>query len=74
MIVLTPDRPEPEKYLGGIAFGKTIRARRIGAGLTLRRCAERLGLSMHALSSIEQGQERMKPADFEAFNEVVAAR
>lgn len=68
MIVTTPDTPRPEQYPGGAAFGKTIRARRVQAGLTLRTCAERLGLYMSSMSLIEQGQRRMSDAELEAFN------
>lgn len=56
MIVAGPFQPDPEKYPGGRAFGLTIRGRRVGAGLTLRRCAERMGLTMTELSAVEQGR------------------
>ena len=72
MIATAPYQPEPERYPGGRAFGATIRARRIGAGLTLRRCAELLGLTMTELSAIEQGQRRMSEQEFAAFGRATA--
>lgn len=59
MIVTTPHQPEPEKYPGGIAFGTTIRWRRIRAGLTLRKCAEACGMTLTELSAVEQGQRAL---------------
>lgn len=71
MIVTTFDTPHPEQYPGGSTFGKTIRARRVQAGLTLRTCAERLGMYMSSLSLIEQGQRRMSDAETDAFNQLI---
>lgn len=71
MIVTEPDNPLPERYPGGLAFGKTIRARRIQAGLTLRTCAERLGIYMSSLSLIEQGQREMSRDEYDAFNRAI---
>lgn len=45
----------------------TIRGRRTGAGLTLRRCAELMRVSMTRLSAIERGGEAMTQAEREAF-------
>lgn len=70
MIVTTPHQPEPERYPGGRAFGLTIRGRRIGSGLTLRRCAELMGLTMTDLSAVEQGQRPFTEQEFSDFNRV----
>jgi len=70
MIVTTPHNPEPEKYAGGRMFGLAIRGRRVGAGLTLRRCAELMGLTMTDLSAVEQGQRPFTEQEFSDFNRV----
>ncbi len=51
--------------------GLTLRFRRIGAGLTLRRCAELIGLSMTSLSAVEQGAALFTESGFERFNKVL---
>lgn len=51
-------------------FGLTIRGRRVGAGLTLRRCAELMGLTMTDLSAVEQGQRPFTEQEFSDFNRV----
>lgn len=73
MIVATPHDPLPERYPGGRAFGETIRGRRVRAGLTLRGCAELMGVSMTTLSQIEQGQMAMSQDEFDAFGRAEAA-
>ena len=70
MIVTTPHQPEPEKYSGGRMLGLTIRGRRVGAGLTIRRCAELMGLTMTDLSAVEQGQRPFTDQEFSDFNRV----
>ena len=70
MIVTTPDNPAPEKYAGGRMLGLTIRGRRVGAGLTLRRCAELMGLTMTDLSAVERGQRPFTEQEFSDFNRV----
>ena len=55
MIITSPYVPDPEGYPGGRSFGLTIRGRRMGAGLTLRRCGEDRGISMTYLSRIARG-------------------
>ena len=72
MIVTTPHKPDPEKYLGGRMLGLTIRGRRVGRGLTLRRCAELMGMTMTDLSAVEQGQRPLSEREFREFNRVVA--
>lgn len=73
MNALAETRP-PESYPGGRAFGLTIRGRRQQAGLTLRRCAEAMGISMYDLSRIERGERLMTPTEFEAFGRASQAR
>lgn len=68
MIVTTPHQPDPEKYPGGRMLGLTIRGRRVGAGLTLRRCAAMMGLTMTDLSAAEQGQRPLTDQEFSEFN------
>lgn len=51
-------------------LGLTIRGRRVGAGLTLRRCAELMGLTMTDLSAVEQGQRPFTDQEFSDFNRV----
>ena len=51
-------------------LGFTIRGRRVGAGLTLRRCAELMGLTMTDLSGIEQGQRPFTEREFADFNRI----
>ncbi len=51
-------------------LGLTIRGRRVGAGLTLRRCAELMGLTMTDLSAVEQGQRPFTEQEFSDFNRV----
>lgn len=70
MIVTTPHQPDPEKYPGGRMLGLTIRGRRVGAGLTLRRCAAMMGLTMTDLSAVEQGQRPFTEQEFSDFNRV----
>ena len=70
MIVAAPNQPEPEKYPGGRMLALAIRGRRVGAGLTLRRCAELLGLTMTDLSAVEQGQRPFTEQEFSDFNRV----
>lgn len=68
MIINGQDVPRPESYPGSRSYGRTIRARRIRAGLTLRRCADAIGVSMTELSAIERGERQMAPAELERFN------
>lgn len=68
MIVTTPNDPGPEGYPGGRALGLPIRGRRVGAGLTLRRCAELMGTTMTDLSAVEQGRRPFTDAEMNAFN------
>lgn len=70
MIVTTPPPDHPE-YLHK-AYGTTIRMRRLGAGVTLRACAERMGMSMTALSAVEQGAMVFTETEFDAFNRILA--
>ncbi len=65
MIVTTPDTPRDYPHA---AVGATLRARRIGAGLTLRRCATHLGISMTHLSRIERGEIAMTNTERAAFD------
>lgn len=65
MIVTTPDRPRDYPHA---AVGATLRARRVGAGLTLRRCAQHLGISMTHLSRIERGELQMTASERIAFD------
>lgn len=65
MIVTTPDTPRDYPHA---AIGATLRARRIGAGLTLRRCAMHLGISMTHLSRIERGEVEMTNTERAAFD------
>lgn len=65
MIVTTPDTPRDEPYR---AVGATLRARRVGAGITLRRCATHLGISMTHLSRIERGEVEMTDTERIAFD------
>lgn len=55
-------------------LGLTLRARRIESGLTLRRCAEAMGMSMTDLSAVEQGARVFTPDEFERFNRALEAR
>jgi len=71
VIVTTPYEQPPERYPGGRAFGETIRGRRIRAGVTLRKCAEKMGVSMTTLSQIEQGQMAMSQDEFDAFGQAL---
>ena len=50
--------------------GLTIRGRRIGSGLTLRRCAELMGLTMTDMSAVEQGRRPFTEQEFSDFNRV----
>lgn len=61
----------PESSPGARAFGLTIRGRRLGAGLTLRACAERMGITMTLLSYYEQGRLDMPAAHQDLFNSAV---
>lgn len=70
MIASSPPPEYPESSPGARAFGLTIRGRRIAAGLTLRACADRLGVSMTALSYYEQGRLDMPAEVFERFNAI----
>lgn len=74
MIITSPYVPEPEGYKGGRAFGLTIRGRRMQAGLTLRRCAEDMGISMSDLSRIEQGLVAMTTEQRERFEGALRAQ
>lgn len=65
MIVNQPDTPRDYPHA---AEGSTLRARRIGAGLTLRRCAMHLGISMTHLSRIERGEVEMTNTERAAFD------
>ena len=74
MIITTPDNPTPESYPGGHAFGATIRGRRMQAGLTLRRCAEEMEMTMTDLSAVEQGQRAFTHDERARFERVIASR
>lgn len=74
MIITSPYVPDPEGYEGGRAFGLTIRGRRMGAGLTLRRCAEDMGISMSDLSAIERGLIAMTTEQRERFEGALRAQ
>lgn len=52
-------------------LGLALRARRIESGLTLRRCAEAMGMSMTDLSAVEQGARVFTPDEFDRFNKVL---
>lgn len=54
-------------------LGLTIRGRRVGAGMTLRRCAELMGLTMTDLSAVEQGQRPFTEQEFARFNQATGA-
>lgn len=73
MIITSPYVPDPEGYPGGRSFGLTIRGRRMGAGLTLRRCAEDMGISMTILSAIEKGTIAMTDEQRERFEGALRA-
>lgn len=74
MIVTTPPPDYPESSPGARAFGLTIRGRRIGAALTLRMCAELMGVSMTTLSHIEQGRADMTDEQRKVFESVIRSR
>lgn len=61
----------PEKSPGARTMGQTIRMRRVGAGLTLRRCAELMDITMTALSAVEQGGMLFSEDEFDTFNRVL---
>lgn len=73
MIVTTPYVPDPEGFPGGRMLGATLRARRVGAGLTLRRCAEQMGVSMERLSRVERGIDAMTVAERDGFERAILA-
>lgn len=68
MIVTDAYQPTPEGYPGGRSFGRTIQGRRIGAGVTLRKCAEHLGITMYAMSQIERGERPMTESERGRFD------
>ena len=72
MIVTTPPPEYPEHEPGARAFGRTIRARRVAAGLTLMRCSYAVGMSMTALSEVEQGRSGFTPLQREQFEKAVS--
>lgn len=74
MIVDGPAPIPPESSPGARAFGHTIRGRRIGAGMTLRACAERMGVSMTVLSMYEQGVLDMPEHRRDDFEKALAQR
>ena len=74
MIADGPAPIPPESSPGARAFGLTIRGRRIGAGMTLRACAERMGVSMTRLSAIEMGAADMTESEREAFEIAIGGR
>ena len=61
----------PEKEPGSRMVGQTIRMRRIQAGLTLRRCAELMDMTMTTLSAVEQGGMLFTESEFDRFNQVI---
>lgn len=71
MIVTTPHEPSPEGSPGARAFGLTIRARRVRAGVTLRACAARMGVTMTLLSYWEQGRIDMPEDRRDAFERAI---
>lgn len=71
MIASGPPPQMPEKEPGSRMIGQTIRMRRVQAGLTLRRCAELMGMSMTALSAVEQGGMVFTESEFDCFNRVI---
>lgn len=74
MIAHTPPPQHPEHEPGSRAFGETIRGRRIDSALTLRRCAELMGMSMTNLSAVEQGARGFTPDERERFEAVMRSR
>lgn len=62
---------QPEHSPGSRMVGQTYRMRRIGAGLTLRRCAELMDMSMTALSAVEQGSMIFTESERDAFDRVL---
>ena len=71
MIADGPAPIPPESSPGARAFGLTIRGRRIGAGMTLRACAERMGITMTLLSYYEQGRLDMPDQIRERFEHAI---
>ena len=71
MIASGPPPHPPECELGARMLGLALRARRIESGLTLRRCAEAMGMSMTDLSAVEQGARVFTPDEFDRFNKVL---
>lgn len=66
-----PYSEPPEWEPGARTVGATFRARRVAAGVTLRRCAEAMGISMTDLSAIERGTRPMGEDERRKFEEVV---
>jgi hypothetical protein len=71
MIVPGPAPEPPEHSPGARACGRTVRFRRVRAGLTLRRCAELMGVTLTRLSSVEQGAAVFDDGEFGRFNAAV---
>lgn len=74
MIAHTPPPYPPEHEPGARAFGETIWGRRIDSALSLRRCAELMGMSMTDLSAVEQGVRGFTPDERERFEAVMRSR
>jgi transcriptional regulator with XRE-family HTH domain len=59
--------------IGGPAVGDELRERRVRCGLTLRRGAKALGMSMTELSAIEAGRRPITAAEFGALSAALRA-
>lgn len=71
MIADGPAPVPPESSPGARAFGLTIRARRVRSGVTLRACAERMGVTPLLLSYWEQGRIDMPEDRRDAFERAI---
>ena len=69
----TPYQP-PEHEPGARAFGQECRGRRIDNALTLRLCAELMGMSMTDLSAVEQGARGFTHDERDRFEAVMRSR
>jgi hypothetical protein len=71
MIVPTPDNTPRGPHA---MVGKTLQGRRMQAGITLRRMAAALDMTMTAYSRVEQGWEELTAERRGWFDAVVAAK
>lgn len=62
-----------DRKFGGPAVGDELRYRRVRCGLTLRRGAEALGMTMTELSAIEGGRRPISAAEFGALSAALRA-